>query len=83
MTDDGWQPIETAPDWSGSVLVWVPDRFGGFAAIAQKDAENIWLFGPKPPYRTFTAFGMLNAVSQCWPSHWRPLPAPPAGGTNG
>lgn len=70
-----WQPIETAPDWSGSVLIWVPDKFGGFRAVAQKDDTDLWLFGPEPPNRSFTDFGGLNG---CFPTYWMPLPAPPS-----
>lgn len=75
-----WQAIEMLPHcgtpedqvicgkWHGSVLVWVPDQYGGMMMVAQLDSD-IWLCGPDKN-RAFTELTVE-------PTHWMPLPDPP------
>jgi hypothetical protein len=77
-----WQPIETLPHdgneedrkkcghWHGPVLVFVPDQYGGIMMVAQLDSD-MWLLGDDD--RTF-------AELRTSPTHWMPLPVPPAVG---
>lgn len=75
-----WQPIETAPTHreyttpgGGCLLLWEPDRFVpviGFWVEPFNGEAGYWSDGetdsygdPNPPLR---------------PTHWMPLPAPPA-----
>jgi hypothetical protein len=66
---EGWRDIATCPDWSGSVLVWINDQYGGYSAVAQKDDTDVWIYGPQPG-RSF------EPIDE--PAFWRPLPSPPS-----
>ena len=56
-----WQPIETAPDGGGYILVWHP-RQGGVQFV---HSDGDW-------WRRRIAEG-----SKGQPTHWMPLPEPP------
>lgn len=62
----GWQPIESAPrDWS-DILLFVPDLESGFRRVCEgyfDDDKKMW----RSP-----AFKIVE------PTHWQPLPPPPA-----
>lgn len=66
--EDGWQPIETAPsdyDWYCDLPGEEDEGVGH--AIADEDSRMaflLWFASPKPGYSK--------------PTHWRPLPSPPA-----
>lgn len=72
MTENTWQPIDSAPKDGTAVLLWARDlRFPGNVAVAQYITDDIeWWhvtdgkFGPWP----------LRGPS---PTHWMPLPGPP------
>lgn len=68
MSGDGWIPVtERLPEPFQRVLVY--ELFG--ADLATYDIG--WRLGIDPE-------GWLCGDSaECWPSHWRPLPPPPAG----
>lgn len=64
--DDGWQPIETAPTNQDVLCAkWLSDNCC-FLVVAQKvpACANRWV----------SDSGLMTLV----PTHWRPLPAPPA-----
>lgn len=72
MTDDLWQPIETAPKDMRNILLFVPgSRIGSF----QEEADEIYIGFRKGD-------GWLQwPDNYCYvpkPSHWMPLPANPA-----
>ena len=95
MSDDGWQPIETAPNDGTVVDLWVVGTTSDvdFYSITAKKvkgkpfrhgrAEN-FVFAHKPPNSPnwYPVGGLLGYPLPCdvQPTHWRPLPAPPAEG---
>lgn len=60
-----WQPIETAPKSGPAFLVWCPERF------------NIYLVGSDHDGDYWQVFGGRRLETER-PTHWQPLPAPPA-----
>ncbi len=65
----GWQPIETAPKDGTKFDAWVPDAFGGYRMAGLS-------FNTRGKLRQH---GLLTEADlPRWPSHWRPLPEPPA-----
>lgn len=79
---DGWQPIETAPMDRTAVLIAVPDkdRTGFIVGEAYFDPENYeggdwWWAGTG--WGDYPG-GPVSEVNHHPPTHWRPLPAPPA-----
>lgn len=65
-----WQPIETAPK-GGPLLLWVDTDDGGEPMVLYRNADGDWLYDGEP---TYCASFYLN------PTHWMPLPPPPATG---
>lgn len=64
-----WQPIETAPKDGTKFDAWVPDAFGGHRMTGLS-------FNNRGKLRQH---GLLtDAELPRWPTHWMPLPAPPA-----
>lgn len=75
-----WQPIETAPRDGTCVLLYFPDgcwRIEGNIGVGfySDNAEDVE-FG----YRWFKGEADSNAMTDFgeYPTHWMPLPAPPA-----
>ncbi len=65
----GWQPIETAPKDGTKFDAWVPDAFGGYRMAGLS-------FNTRGKLRQH---GLLTEADlPRWPTHWRPLPGPPA-----
>lgn len=73
-----WLPISELPKnsdwesvghWHGPVLVLVPNEYGPVMLCAQLDSD-MWLMGPDE----HRAFHVLSVA----PTHWMPLPTPPA-----
>lgn len=67
-----WQPIETAPRCR-QILVFAEGRKSDDFAIfnALFDEDGIWY--------AYTADFREGMVDMCWyPTHWMPLPEPPA-----
>lgn len=62
-----WQPIETAPRDGTRFDVWVPSGSGGYRVADLHFNAKGYL----------TRDGIQAKDLACWPSHWRPLPAPP------
>ncbi len=62
-----WQPIETAPTAPDdpSLLLWIPNRFPHVVVGAYWQMEE-------------TRWGWWAEGRQIQPSHWMPLPDPPA-----
>lgn len=73
---EGWQPIETAPR-VGRIIIWSP-LYGGWPVFARWD-EDSYAKKPRPFWNTDTSRsdGLL-ALRERPPTHWMPLPAPPA-----
>lgn len=69
---DGWMPIETAPK-KGIVLLYAPKGLGGKPLVRQGEWHNTvlqepgWLLHHGP-----------ELYARWEPTHWRPLPDPPA-----
>ena len=59
---EGWQPIETAPN--GDVLLYFP------AVYNERRKEQ--------SHGVMVKVGWASAFPNRVPSHWRPIPAPPA-----
>ena len=78
---NNWQPIETAPkdavkttsfhDYGPSILVW--------PAFGEVTCARWWQSRQEKTHCNFIDDGG-NAVH---PTHWMPLPSPPAGGAEG
>ena len=66
---NGWQPIETAPRDGTRVLCWGPPMMV---------AECEWRF-----FQGTTGWWRSNQCPQVRPTHWMPLPAPPAASETG
>jgi hypothetical protein len=68
-----WQPIETAPRDGTPMLVWI--RFesdpAGFIAVCK------WVEHPRYPWKP-TDTDASGAYATRGPTHWMPLPDPPA-----
>lgn len=64
--DADWQPIETAPK-GGSMLV-----------TAEHNGETIVAEALRFSSGTFGLASFNGTMPRCKPTHWRPLPAPPA-----
>ncbi len=60
----GWQPIETAPKTSRHILVWTPAN--KCTSLVAWDTEQGWTHG-------FCNHRLIDT-----PTHWQPLPLPPA-----
>lgn len=70
MAEMGWQPIETAPKDGMNFLAWFPSRKRHCVAWRQRHTldGDLWA-------------SFLDAYPDRWsdqPTHWMPLPAPPA-----
>ena len=88
--DGGWQPIETAPK-DDMIIVYCPPEDAKFEFFEGEGAEMV--DDPKPAFIGcaqwfeydcgFGVFGIhwLGDTSQ--PTHWMPLPAPPAARSGG
>lgn len=67
----GWMPIETAPK-RGEVLIYAEEtgeQFVAFWGTSIEDGETAWCFA--------RGSGVSFIVRD--PTHWMPLPTPPAG----
>ncbi|MGO4718056.1 DUF551 domain-containing protein [Stenotrophomonas sp. 2MCAF14_2] len=60
-----WQPIESAPKTTRSILVWCPERQNQYMVFWDSRYEGEW--------RTV---GGGTSITEA-PTHWQPLPAPP------
>ena len=79
MSDDGWMPIETAPRTGQEIQAAIPIYNGWRIDIAwwcfDKHAKK-----PRPYWVTNRWCHMTSYDRAAQPTHWRPLPAPPAEG---
>ena len=66
VVERGWQPIETAPRTTTARLVWCPER-QNIHSVTWWAQENNWAI-----------FGGGGRILMETPTHWRPLPDPPA-----
>jgi hypothetical protein len=65
-----WQPIETAPKGIEQVLLRVPTRFAKWGSALA--CQGYWMS------KYWVIFNADEAVQRVEPTHWMPLPAPPA-----
>lgn len=75
----GWQDIASAPRDGESVLIWKPDErmVGEYMMAAYWDDRE----GGFIPVGGSNKQGYLSKVTgtpQGYPTHWQPLPSPPA-----
>ena len=68
VSEDPWQPIETAPK-DGQYLLWIATDDGGEIMKLERDHSGNWIYQGEP---TFCASFYFE------PTYWMPLPAPPA-----
>lgn len=68
-----WQPIETAPEDLTEVIIFCPE-YG--VTVAQFELYA------KPPFWSVDTWDLStdHEVEPARPTHWMPLPAPPASG---
>jgi hypothetical protein len=66
-----WQPIETAPDKSGPVLLYIP----GTRGVTWPPYMIVGFRLPNGDWWTDESSEPFSAA--CQPSHWAPLPEPP------
>jgi hypothetical protein len=67
--DEGWRPIETAPKSSQSILVFCPE-YGNTYIVCWRSWDET------PGWLHFAHSGGRLMED---PTHWMPLPSPPAG----
>lgn len=74
-----WQDISTAPKDGTYVLLWSPD-FGGDVQIGSFRVDGGFSGNDDPLWlnNTFDDFSVGYASVPLSPSHWMPLPTPPA-----
>jgi hypothetical protein len=72
-----WQPIETAPRTADYILVWDP-AYMTTRVVSWYDAPRV---GPKI-HPNDGYWGISMSDQECEPTHWQPLPAPPASESN-
>jgi hypothetical protein len=72
---DKWQPIETAPTDGTRVLV--ANEHGAWMAEHRKHAPSGFYF-PNPWRSVLINHWHLERHCSLVPTHWQPLPAPPA-----
>lgn len=79
MSDDGWMPIETAPKTGEEIQVAMPTNYGWRIDIARWCLDK---FSKKPrPYWVTNHWSDRTSYDRAQqPTHWRPMPAPPAEG---
>lgn len=65
---DGWQDIASAPRDGTRFDVWVPSESGGYRVTDLWFGHSGKLYGGDP----------WPADLPRWPTHWMPLPNPPA-----
>jgi len=71
---DGWMPIETAPKDGTRVLLYPG---GAFTARWSEECQ-FGQFKTAPGWQIFECEDPYYSVAEDEPTHWRPLPAPPA-----
>lgn len=64
----GWQPIESAPT-TGEFLVWLPNTKAPVQPSRRNAERSIWIIGAQFEF---------DFRAEDKPTHWMPLPAPPA-----
>jgi hypothetical protein len=72
-----WQPIEMAPRTADYILVWDP-AYMTTRVVSWYDAPRV---GPKI-HPNDGYWGISMSDQECEPTHWQPLPAPPASESN-
>lgn len=79
-----WQPIETAPKWPEWVLVSAPN-WQKPMILAKGECNSTYRHGSPSVVHWFDGSSdgeWCNADELIWdgnpPTHWQPLPAPPA-----
>jgi hypothetical protein len=74
-----WQPIETAPKDGTAVLLYSD----GDCSVARFDGRNWQVQGDgQNAVRYMSDFG-TEYLTHDWPTHWQPLPEPPAEQSSG
>ncbi len=74
MSAPQWQPIETAPKMKTLLLFAVTDIDEAGAVKNWKMATGFWHTG----HEAWEWEGNILAAWEVAPTHWQPLPAPPA-----
>lgn len=76
-----WQPIETAPKDGTEVLLWCSKFAGEVSGVVEKPGAVLGRF-----FSGMSDYGGVNwwdtggdyYATWAWPTHWQPLPEPPA-----
>jgi hypothetical protein len=74
--EQAWLPIETAPKDGSYVFVW-PPLWNGAIGCACWD-EDGFARRPRPFWRRLDDMGRITESRDNQPTHWQPLPVPPA-----
>jgi hypothetical protein len=77
VLEEAWQPIETAPKDGGSVLIYSPD------ASDKGIMVGVWIEVEHPELELEWVDAVDGEIIDADPTHWRPLPEPPALTTTG
>jgi hypothetical protein len=62
MTQNNWQPIETAPK-NQRILACVSNEYWNIEIVQWHERDNAWIYGDFDHWMQ--------------PTHWMPLPTPP------
>lgn len=76
VVEQGWQTIETAPRDGTLIMLWCDYRDRERAEIARYAPEKFP--GDYRPHGEFVWQSVGGTIAERIPTHWRPLPAPPA-----
>ena len=76
----GWRPIETAPKDGEPILIWKPNErmVGEYMMAAYWDNSDEPGFVPVGGQHRQGYLSSVTGTPQGFPTHWQPLPAPPA-----
>ncbi len=86
-----WQPIDSAPKTGRTLLLGYPNRIGNWRTVrgqwfSKELIEQDWEYGNENDEGWYETSVESDDIPNAWPinpTHWMPLPAPPANALGG